>query len=162
MRLHAANQEVERLYSSLPGAYPVSSRKPKQSTPWGVQVLDRGEIFIANSPDEVPAAFADYKLIFSLGIGAIMNVPVRFRGRSLGTMSICSEPGWFTEADRARRAAGELVSAHDARALTASAEADSTLFLCPRCRSTQIGRSDVPHSDPRNRRTFASVCPLGP
>lgn len=99
MRLHAESQEVERLYSSLPDAYPVSGRKPKQGTPWGAQVLDRGEIFIANSPDEVRTAFADYELIFSLGIGAIMNVPVRFRGRSLGTMNMCSEPGWFTEAD---------------------------------------------------------------
>ena len=101
MRLHAASQEVERLYSSLPHAYPVSGRKPKQGTPWGAQVLDRGEIFVANSPEEVRVAFADYELIFSLGIGAIMNVPVRFRGRSLGTMNICSESRWFTEADHA-------------------------------------------------------------
>lgn len=101
MRLHAATQEVERLYSSLPEAYPVSGRKPKQGTPWGAQVLDRGEIFVANSPGEVRAAFADYELIFSLGIGAIINVPVRFRGRSLGTMNICSEAGWFTDADHA-------------------------------------------------------------
>jgi hypothetical protein len=101
MRLHAASAEVERLYSSLPDAYPVSGRKPKQGTPWGEQVLDRGEIFIANSPDEVRAAFADYELIFSLGIGAIMNVPIRFRGRSLGTMNICSEAGWFSDANRA-------------------------------------------------------------
>jgi hypothetical protein len=35
MRLHPATQEVERLYSSLPNAYPVSGRKPKQGTPWG-------------------------------------------------------------------------------------------------------------------------------
>jgi GAF domain-containing protein len=101
MRLHAASAEVERLFSSLPDAYPVSGRKPKQGTPWGEHVLDRGEIFIANSPDEVRSAFADYELIFSLGIGAIMNVPIRFRGRSLGTMNICSEAGWFTDADRA-------------------------------------------------------------
>ena len=100
MRLHAAAQEVERLYSSLPDAYPVSGRKPKQGTPWGEQVLDRGEIFVASSPDEVRAAFADYELIFSLGIGAIMNVPIRFRGRSLGTMNICHEAGWFTDSDR--------------------------------------------------------------
>ena len=46
-------------------------------------------------------AFADYELIFSLGIGAIMNVPVRFMGGSLGTMNICSEAGWFSDADRA-------------------------------------------------------------
>jgi GAF domain-containing protein len=101
MRLHAASAEVERVYTSNPAAYPVSGRKPKQGTPWGEQVLDRGEIFVANSPDEVRAAFADYELIFSLGIGAIMNVPVRFCGRSLGTMNICHEAGWFTEADRA-------------------------------------------------------------
>jgi len=101
MRLHEATQEVERLYSSQPEAYPVNGRKPKQGTPWGAQVLDRGEIFIANSPDEVRAAFSDDELIFSLGIGAIMNVPVRFRGRSLGTMNICSDAGWFADADRA-------------------------------------------------------------
>ena len=101
MRLHAESQEVERVYSSDPSAYPVSGRKPKQGTPWGEQVLDRGEVFIANSPDEVRAAFADHELIFSLGIGAIMNVPIRFRGRSLGTMNVCSPASWFTDADRA-------------------------------------------------------------
>jgi hypothetical protein len=101
MRLHGATHEVERLYSSLPEAYPVSGRKPKQGTPWGEQVLDRGEIFVANTPDQVRDAFADYQLIFSLGIGAIMNVPIRFCGRSLGTMNICAEAGWFSEADRA-------------------------------------------------------------
>jgi len=69
------------------------------------------EIFVASTPGEVRAAFADYELIFSLGIGAIMNVPVRFRGRSLGTMNICAEAGRFTEADRApgRLLAGLLV-----------------------------------------------------
>jgi GAF domain-containing protein len=101
MRLHTESADVERLYSSLPNAYPVSGRKPKQGTPWGEQVLDRGEIFVANAADEVKAAFADYELIFSLGIGAIMNVPIRFRGRSLGTMNICHQAGWFTDADRA-------------------------------------------------------------
>ena len=67
----------------------------------GFLTPDRGEIFIANLQNDVRAAFADYTVIFSLGIGAIMNVPVRFRGRSLGTMNICSEAGWFSKADRA-------------------------------------------------------------
>ncbi|HTW53046.1 MAG TPA: GAF domain-containing protein [Stellaceae bacterium] len=112
MRLHTETQEVERLYSSLPDAYSVSGRKPKLGTPWGARVLDDGEIFIANSPDEVRAAFTDHELIFSLGIGAIMNVPVRFRGRSLGTMNICSDAGWFADSDHAtgRLLASLLVS----------------------------------------------------
>src|ERR1700689_1017306 len=42
MRLHAESHEVERLYTSNPAAYPVSGRKPKEGTPWGEQVLDRG------------------------------------------------------------------------------------------------------------------------
>ena len=99
MRLHAASGEVERLYSSRPEAYPVSGRKPKQGTTWGEQVLDRGEIFIARNRNEVRGAFADFELIFRLGIGAIMNVPIRFRGRSLGTLNLCHEAGWFQACD---------------------------------------------------------------
>jgi GAF domain-containing protein len=111
MRLHAASAEVERLHSSRPEAYPVSGRKPKQGTPWGERVLDRGEIFVAHNPAEVREAFADYELIFSLRIGAIMNVPIRFRGRSLGTLNLCHEAGWFEDADAApgRLLAGLLV-----------------------------------------------------
>jgi GAF domain-containing protein len=111
MRLHARAQEVERVYSSLPDAYPVSGRKPKEGTPWGAQVLDRGEIFVANTPEEVERAFADHALIASLGIGAIMNVPIRWCGRSLGTVNLCHKAGWFTDADRVpgRLLAGFLV-----------------------------------------------------
>ena len=100
MRHMAATAEVERIYSSNPRAYPVGGRKQKQGTPWGEKVLDRGEVFIAKDREELRAAFADHELIFSLGIGAIMNVPIRWSGRSLGTMNICHEAGWFTDADR--------------------------------------------------------------
>ncbi|HEX3952072.1 MAG TPA: GAF domain-containing protein [Stellaceae bacterium] len=99
MRLHPASAEVERLYSSLPEAYPVSGRKPKQGTAWGAQVLDRGEVFLAATPEAVRESFTDYALLFSLGIGAILNVPIRFRGASLGTLNICHEAGWFRDED---------------------------------------------------------------
>ena len=40
-----------------------------------------------------------------------MNVPIRWSGRSLGTMNICGEAGWFTGADHVpgRLLAGLLV-----------------------------------------------------
>jgi GAF domain-containing protein len=111
MRLYAEAEEVERIFSSRPDAYPVGGRKPKGGTPWGRQVLDRGEIFLAATPEAVQRAFADYELIFSLGIGAILNAPIRFRGRSLGTLNLCHEAGWFGDADAApaRLLAGLLV-----------------------------------------------------
>jgi GAF domain-containing protein len=101
MRVHEAEGQVERIYSSNPAAYPVGGRKEKRGTPWSRVVLDRGEVFVARNPDEVRAAFGDHELIFSLGIGSIMNVPLGYRGRRLGTMNISHEAGWFTDEDAA-------------------------------------------------------------
>ena len=98
MRVHEATVEVERIYSSNPAAYPVGGRKAKRGTPWSAVVLDRGEVFVARNPAEVRDAFADHELIFSLGIGSIMNVPLAYRGQRLGTMNISHEAGWFTDA----------------------------------------------------------------
>jgi hypothetical protein len=107
MRVHEASSEAERLYSSNPAAYPVGGRKEKRGTPWSRVVLDQGEVFIARTPEEVREAFSDHELIFSLGIGSIMNVPLAYRGRRLGTMNISHESGWFTETDAA---AGRLIA----------------------------------------------------
>ena len=99
MRVHEVSSEVERIYSSNPAAYPVGGRKQKRGTPWSRVVLDRGEVFVARTPEQVRDAFSDYELIFSLGIGSIMNVPLAYGGRRLGTMNISHEAGWFTEDD---------------------------------------------------------------
>ena len=109
MAFDADTYEVERVHSSNIGAYPVGGRKPKRGTPWGKVVLDQGEIFIAHTPDEVRDAFTDHALIFSLGIGSIMNVPIGYRGRRLGTMNLSHEAGWYRNADHvAARAIGAL------------------------------------------------------
>jgi len=107
MRVHEATDEVERIYSSNAAAYPVGGRKVKRGTPWSRAVLDRGEVFVAHTPDDVREAFADHPLIFSLGIGAIMNVPIAWAGRRLGTMNISHEARWFTADDES---AGRLIA----------------------------------------------------
>ena len=98
MRLHRDVNEVERLFSDNPTAYPVGGRKQKQGTSWGRVVLDQGEVYIAKNEDELRANFADHALILSLGIGSIMNIPIVSRGRCLGTMNISNTAGWFTPA----------------------------------------------------------------
>ncbi len=107
MRVHEAAMEVERVHSSNPAVYPVGGRKQKRGTPWGRVVLDKGEVFVARTPDEVRAAFDDHALIESLGVGSIMNVPIGYRGRRLGTMNIAHEAGWFRDRDAA---AGQLIA----------------------------------------------------
>ncbi|MGH8849510.1 MAG: GAF domain-containing protein [Casimicrobiaceae bacterium] len=108
MRVHEAAAEVERIYSSNSAAYPVGGRKAKRGTPWSRVVLDRGEVFIARTPEEVREAFADHALIFSLGIGSVMNIPIGYRGRRLGTMNVSHDAGWFGDRDAA---AGSLIAA---------------------------------------------------
>jgi GAF domain-containing protein len=107
MRVHEATPDVERIYSSNTNAYPVGGRKQKRGTPWGRVVLDRGEVFVARNRDEVRSAFSDYSLIESLGIGSIMNIPLAFQGRRLGTMNISHDAGWFSDDDAA---AGKLIA----------------------------------------------------
>jgi hypothetical protein len=110
MRFHETAMEVERVYSDNLEAYPVGGRKKKRGTPWGAKVLDRGELFVARNAEEVKQAFDDHALIFSLGVGAIMNVPISFNGNRYGTMNISHQADWFTDADAdCGRAIGALL-----------------------------------------------------
>ena len=99
MRVHEAAREVERLYSSNAAAYPVGGRKKREDTSWGRVVLSEGQVFVARTPEEIRHAFADHQLIASLGIGSIMNVPIGFAGRRVGTMNVAHDAGWFTAED---------------------------------------------------------------
>lgn len=92
-------QEVERVYSSNPAAYPVGGRKQKRNTPWGEQVLHRGEILVCQDPADIRRVFADHELILSLGITAMVNVPVLFAGRSMATMNMSHAKDRFGAAD---------------------------------------------------------------
>src|SRR6201995_2917340 len=92
-------QEVERVYSSNPSAYPVGGRKQKRDPPWGEQVLDRGEILICHDAADIRRGFADHELILSLGITAMVNVPVLLAGRSMATMNMSSDRDRFGPAD---------------------------------------------------------------
>ncbi len=91
--------EVERLYSSNVTAYPVGGRKQKAGTDWGRQVLDRGEVFICHTHAEIEHTFNDHALIFSLGVGGMVNVPIRLGGKCVATMNISTAGDRFSAAD---------------------------------------------------------------
>ncbi len=92
-------KEVERVYTSNKQVYPVGGRKQKQDTEWGAQVLDRGEILICHNKAEIERVFADHPLIFSLGIGGMINVPVLFGSRSVATMNVSHAGDRFGDDD---------------------------------------------------------------
>lgn len=91
--------EVERAYSSNPGAYPVGGRKRKAGTEWGARVLEQGEPLFCHTPAEIERVFTDHALILGLGIGAMVNLPVLFGGRSVATLNVCRQADRFGETD---------------------------------------------------------------
>ena len=102
LRYVEAAQAVERLYSSDEKAYPVGGRKPLDKIAASHGAMDKGEVFLAATKEEVRKAFFDHELIFSLGITAILNVPIRHAGRRLGTVNLCGEEGMYGPAEIAR------------------------------------------------------------
>jgi hypothetical protein len=89
LRFVEETQEVERLYSSDPKAYPVGGRKQLKTINKDHSLAANGEIFLAANEAEVKHTFPDHELIFSLGAGAVLNAPIRYRGKRLGTLNCC-------------------------------------------------------------------------
>ena len=88
---------VERISSSDEKAYPLGGRKPLDKITASHGAMEHGGIFLAGTKAQVKEAFFDHELIFSLGITAIMNVPIRHAGRRLGTLNFCGEEGNYGE-----------------------------------------------------------------
>lgn len=89
LRFVEETQEVERLYSSDPKAYPVGGRKQLKTINKDHSLAANGEIFLAADEAQVRHTFPDHDLIFSLGAGAVLNAPIRYEGRRLGTLNCC-------------------------------------------------------------------------
>jgi hypothetical protein len=101
MRYHADSGDSERVYTTHPRDYPVGGRKPLNPTPWTEQVLRRQQPYLGRTAADVRAVFFDHALIAALGCGSVLNLPVVWDGRTLGTINLLHEEGWYDEGDRA-------------------------------------------------------------
>jgi hypothetical protein len=99
MRYHADSGDSERIYTTHPRQYPVGGRKALNPTPWTEQVLRRQQPYLGRTAAEVQAVFFDHALIATLGCGSVLNVPVVWDGRTLGTINLLHEEGWYDERD---------------------------------------------------------------
>jgi GAF domain-containing protein len=99
MRYLPAADAVERVYTTDVAAYPLGGRKLKRDTSWSRQVLGAGEPYFANDEAGIRAAFDDADRILALGLGAVINVPVRHGGRVVGTLNFLREAGGYAPSD---------------------------------------------------------------
>ena len=99
MRFDATRSEVERVHSSLPSVYPVGGRKKKVNTKWANHVLREMKVFRCTTPEDIRLAFDDHQTILDLGLGSIVNIPIVFEQRCLGTINLTHEAGWYLPED---------------------------------------------------------------
>lgn len=92
-------QQVRRVYSSNPQAYPLAGLKRMGPTPWGDLVLKRRECFVGRDADAIRWAFPDHELIASLGLASVINVPVTALGQVLGTLNVLDAAGRYADSD---------------------------------------------------------------
>ena len=97
MRYHAGPSESERVWSSQPSVYPLGGRKRVVDHSWARQLFREGRPYLSRTPAEIRAVFPDHELIFSLGCGSALNLPVVYAGRVLGTMNLLREEGGYDE-----------------------------------------------------------------
>jgi hypothetical protein len=94
---HPSLRQSERCYTNRPDAYPIGGRKPVTDTAWMRQVIHRGAPYIGTTQADIATNFFDHALIHSLGCDSILNMPVRWRGQTRGTLNLCHRAGYYDE-----------------------------------------------------------------
>jgi hypothetical protein len=99
LRYHPEAQETERLYTSQGAAYPVGGRKAVRPTPATACLFGERRPYIGRTAADIRASFGDAELILSLGCESVLNLPVVFDGRILGTVNLLHAAGWYDAGD---------------------------------------------------------------
>lgn len=86
--------EVVRRFSSDP-RYPVGGRKALAQYPTNHAAIEANGYFLAGTREAVRQAYADHEALFALGVTAILNAPIRYGGRRLGTLNFSGEEGQY-------------------------------------------------------------------
>lgn len=99
LRFHPDAQESERLYTNRGAVYPLGGRKAVRPTPSTARVFGDRQPYVGRTAADIRASFGDAELILSLGCESVLNLPVVFDGRVLGTVNLLHEAGWYDEGD---------------------------------------------------------------
>lgn len=93
--------KLQRAWSSRPDEYPVAGHKVKTLTDWTRQLLVRGEVFVGEGAGALATVFDDHRLIQSMGLNAVINVPlVHADGRCFATFNALGTNERWSAEDR--------------------------------------------------------------
>jgi GAF domain-containing protein len=92
-------EQVRRVYTTNPQAYPLEGSKRMGPTPWGDLVLKNQQCYVSDNAEGIRWAFPDHELIASLGLASVINVPLVVMGQVLGTINLLDVAGRYHDDD---------------------------------------------------------------
>jgi hypothetical protein len=87
MHIDNVREVASRAFTSDPVSYPTSGTKPLRYDAWFEHVHRDKAAFVANTIAEIAKVFPDHELIWSLGCGSVVNLPIVIGGKVVGTMN---------------------------------------------------------------------------
>lgn len=92
------NERAGRVFTSHPEEYPVSGTKPLHYDSWFDVVHKERKPFVANTIADIAKVFGDHELIWSLGCGSVVNLPIEIAGAMVGTVNLLDAEHFYTPA----------------------------------------------------------------
>jgi len=90
------NERAGRVFTSHPEQYPVLGTKPLHYDSWFDVVHKERQPFVANTIADIAKVFPDHALIWSLGCGSVVNLPIEIAGAMVGTVNLLDAEHFYT------------------------------------------------------------------
>lgn len=96
MEMDLEAMEARRTFTSDEDKYPVTGTKEITKDRWYNHVVTEEKTFVANTLEDIATVFPDAKLVGSMGLGSVVNIPVRENGRLIATVNISDAEHHYT------------------------------------------------------------------
>lgn len=98
--LNFGRGENQRYYSNQPQAYATGDSKPiEPNSAFYKRLIGEGRPAISRNYDDIKAMFFDHELIRSLGCESCVNMPIRWDGKTIGTLNLLHQADWYRDDD---------------------------------------------------------------
>ncbi len=95
LKIDASESFSERIYSSKPDLFSSGGQKALDTAPQMRKVIAAGRPLVVDGRDAIRASFPDHNLIFSLGCECIINVPLRWQGKTVANVNVLGPKGAY-------------------------------------------------------------------
>ncbi|MGO4174743.1 GAF domain-containing protein [Bosea sp. TAF32] len=93
---------MSRLYSNREDVSPTGGSKPLPSSPWAERLILEGRSYVGRSRQDIKDVFFDHEALWAIGCESVMNIPVRWLDRTVGSINILGRAAQFEEETASR------------------------------------------------------------